>query len=86
MLEVGGAPFTAPAAEMLEKNVGRAVKENDGALDELGRGAPFLAYLPGADVPGLVYVRISLCLPLSWHSGGNEPIRDHQSCLPIDRG
>jgi len=53
VFQVGGAPITAPAAEVLEEDVGRAIEEDQGALDELGRGTPFLAGLLGADVPGL---------------------------------
>jgi hypothetical protein len=54
VLQVGGAPFVARAAEVLEEDVGGAVEEDEGALDELGRGSPFLACPLGADVPGLV--------------------------------
>jgi hypothetical protein len=54
VLQVGGAPFVARAAEVLEEDVGGAVEKDEGALDELGRGSPFLASLLGADVPGLV--------------------------------
>jgi hypothetical protein len=53
MLQVLGAPFATRAAEMLEEDVGRAVEEDEGALDKLGRRTPFLTGLPGTDVPGL---------------------------------
>jgi hypothetical protein len=53
VLEVLGAPFAAGVAKMLEENVGGTVEEDEGALDKLGGGAPFLACPLGADVPCL---------------------------------
>ena len=85
MLEVGSAPFTAPVAEVLEEDVGRAVEEDDGAFDELSRRAPFLACLPGTDVPSLVKVRISRRFPLTWlrgHSGVTNPSEVTKAACP----
>jgi hypothetical protein len=86
VLQVGGAPAAAPAAEVFEEDVGRPIKEDEGALDELGRGTPFLARPLGADVPGLVYK--SVFSPFCWCNiqfRGNKPIRDRQSYPPSGR-
>lgn len=54
VLKVLGTPLAAPAAEMLEEDVGGAVEEDEAALDELGRRTPLFARLFRTHVPGLV--------------------------------
>ena len=51
VLKVLRRPFAAPVTEMLQKDVGSAVRENQGTLDKLGRRAPFLASCLGAHIP-----------------------------------
>ena len=55
VLQVLGAPFAIRAAEVFEEDVGRAVEEDEGALDELGRRSPLLAWILWAQVPSLYH-------------------------------
>ena len=53
MLQILGAPFLAPVAEMLEEDIGGPVEENQKALHELRGRPPFLMATFRFDVPRL---------------------------------
>ena len=51
MLEILRRPPPARATEMLQKDIGDAINEDEAALDKLGAGAPLLAQLFGPHIP-----------------------------------
>lgn len=53
MLKVLSRPGAVCTSEVLKEDVRAAVNEDQSALNELGRRLPFLAVLPGAEIPGL---------------------------------
>lgn len=56
VLEVFEAPLAAPAAKVLQENIGRTVDENESALDELGGRGPSAADRPRFNIPCLYHV------------------------------
>lgn len=51
VLHILSSPSTSPAAKVLKEDVGRAIEEDEEALNKLGRRSPLLRPLLGANVP-----------------------------------
>lgn len=66
VLEVFETPITAPLAQMLQKDVGRSVEENEKTLDKFRRRSPTFACRFGPNIPCLFHraEKVSqMCIP-----------------------
>jgi hypothetical protein len=69
VLKVLRAELLPGIAEVLKKNIGSAIGEDEGAFHELCRGSPFLASLLRTKIPGLMFLPCTSLAARAYNQG-----------------